>query len=192
MAGHRSRRTEGEIKANPESRIPNPKSKSQRTLWVLGFGIWVLTSACSAVPPLSNTHESPESLARAVLEAFASRDRGRLEALALNEREFRDHVWRELPAAQPGRNLPFSYVWGDLRQKSDLRLSATLAEHGGQQVTLERVRFSGVTSYDTYRVHREAVFEVREGSGARIALRVCGSMVEKDGAWKVFSYVVDE
>jgi hypothetical protein len=148
--------------------------------------------ACSRVPALANTHTSAEQVAAAVLEALAAKDRDRLQSLALDEREFRDHVWPDLPAAQPGRNVPFSYVWGDLRQKSALRLSATLTERGGQRVVLERVRFSGETSYGRYRVHRDAVFDVRDGSGVRTELRVCGSMIEKDGAWKVFSYVVDE
>lgn len=161
---------------------------------MLVAGIVLLLGAvsCSRVPPLANTYSSPEQLGAAVLETLASKDRARLEALALSEQEFRDHVWPELPAAQPGRNLPFSYVWGDLRQKSQLRLSATLAERGGQRFSLERVRFAGETRYASYRVHREATFDVREASGVQAALRVCGSMIEKDGAWKVFSYVVDE
>ena len=59
----------------------------------------VVTAACSCSgradalppPPLSNTFESPEALARRVLDALA-RDRisTRLRALALIEAEFRD------------------------------------------------------------------------------------------------------
>lgn len=163
-----------------------------RRISVLCIGLFLGGIACNRVPPLANTYESPDMVAAAVLDALASKDRERLEALALSEQEFRDHVWRELPAAQPGRNLPLSYVWGDLRQKSQVRLSATLAERGGQRVSLDRVRFAGLTSYATYRVHREATFDVRDASGVQAAVRVCGSMIEKDGAWKVFSYVVDE
>ena len=80
--------------------------------------------ACSRAPPLANTHSSASSLASAVLDALARRDRAALKALALNETEFRDHVWPELPAARPERNLPFSYVWGELRQKSLQALAA--------------------------------------------------------------------
>jgi hypothetical protein len=32
---------------------------------------------------------------------------------------------------------------------------------------------------------------VRDASGAPEVLRLCGSMIEKDGVWKVFSYVTD-
>ena len=78
------------------------------------------------MPPLANTSASPEALAAAVLDALARGDRARLDALALTEQEFRDHVWPDLPAARPERNLPFSYVWGDLHQKSNLSLAQTL------------------------------------------------------------------
>lgn len=103
------------------------------------------------------------------------------------------HVWPELPAARPERNLPFSFVWGDLRQKSEAGLQMTLGNHGGRQYTLTRVRFaSQATRYSTYVVHRESVFLVRNVQGDQQELRVCGSILEKDGRWKVFSYVVDD
>jgi hypothetical protein len=148
-------------------------------------------AACSSVPPLANTLGSSEELARAVLDALARSDRPRLDAMAVNEREFRDHVWPDLPAARPGRNLPFSYVWSDLRQKSHISLARTLANHTGRKYQLKRVAFAGKTDYANYAVHRDARFEVVDAAGDPQTLRVCGSFLEKDGAWKVFSYVVD-
>ena len=149
-------------------------------------------AGCSSVPPLAHTHSSAEALGQAVLEALARGDRAALDNLALNEQEFRDHVWPDLPAAQPERRLPFSYVWGDLHQKSNVALAATLNTHGGRRYALSRVSFSGDTVYEHYKVFREATLHVRDEAGAEKALRVCGSLIEKDGAWKVFSYVIDD
>jgi hypothetical protein len=141
---------------------------------------------------LANTHPSAESLAAAVLEAVAARDSMALRDLALNEEEFREHVWPELPAARPERNLPFSYVWGDLRQKSTASLDQLLAREGGRRATLVAVRFAGEsTRYPTYTVHRDTMLTVREADGATRNVRFFGSSLEKDGDWKVFSYVVD-
>jgi hypothetical protein len=140
---------------------------------------------------LANSSSSADALAREVLEALSRRDRQRLDALALSEQEFRDHVWPDLPAARPERNLPFSYVWGDLRQKSNVSLSETLQAKGGRRHTLQRVTFSGVTPYAHYAVHRDATFTAIDDAGALQTIRVCGSFLEKDGVWKVFSYVVD-
>ena len=151
-----------------------------------------LAAACSAPPPLVDTFPSPETLAEAVLEAISTGDRGRLEMMALSEAEFTNHVWPELPAARPERNLPASYVWGDLRQKSSQTLTSTMERHGGQRYTLRAVTFSDVTPYAGFRVHRAATFRVRDAAGRETDIRVCGSMIEQQGAWKVFSYVVDE
>lgn len=128
----------------------------------------------------------------AVLDALAHRDRPRLNALALSEQEFRAHVWPDLPAARPERNLPFSYVWGDLRQKSTLGLANVVAEHGGKRHLLQHVTFAGVTPYGHYTVHRDARLDVVDASGKSQSLRVCGSFLEKDGSWKVFSYAIND
>jgi len=164
-------------------------NRSQFLASVLALAV---VAACSRVPPLANTRASANDVAIAVLDGLARGDRGGLEALAVSETEFRDQVWPQLPAARPERNLPFSYVWGDLRQKSAGALNNTLVRVGGQRYELVSVSFSGRTDYDTYTVHREATFRVRESAGEQTDLRVCGSMIEKDGAWKVFSYVVDD
>ena len=163
-----------------------------RRLFLLTALALLGVSACGSVPPLSNAYDSPDDLAKAVLDALARADRARLEQLALNEREFRDHVWPQLPAARPERNLPLSYVWGDLHQKSEQTLQRTLARYGGRRLELVNVTFERESDYTTYRVHRETTFTVRDASAAQSTIRVCGSMFEKDGAWKVFSYMVDE
>jgi hypothetical protein len=134
---------------------------------------------------------SSRELAQAVLDAFARRDEATLRALAISEQEFRDHVWPELPAARPERNLPFSYVWGELRQKSDHVLARLLATPERLPLTLVRVGYEGETTrYPTYAVHRDTVLVVRNQRGAEQQLRLYGSTIEKDGAFKVFSFVI--
>jgi len=149
-------------------------------------------SACIPVAPLADAHFSAHALARALLDAVQRRDRAALDRMALSEREFRDHVWPALPAARPGRNLPFSYVWTELRQKSAAALSETLVRHGGRRYVLIDVRFGATADYGSYRVHRDAALRVRDASGVTRTLRVSGSMLEHGGTWKVFSYVVDD
>jgi len=152
----------------------------------------MLSSACApGSPPLANTQPSYDALASAVLLALAQRDEVQLRALALTEGEFRDLVWPELPAAKPERNLPASYVWTDLRQKSLSGLRRTLAEHGGRRYELLGTRFRETTGYGTYVVHRDSVVTVRDESGAESDISLFGSVLEKDGQMKVFSYVTD-
>ena len=150
-----------------------------------------LAAACGASEPLENAHPSAQSLAAAVLDAVQRADRSSLTALAVSEREFREHVWPRLPAARPERNLPFSYVWGDLRQKSAGALATILTRHGGRRYELLDTAFEQVTDYGSYRVHRGTTLRVRDAHGAHHVIRLCGSLIEHNGAWKVFSYVID-
>jgi len=154
----------------------------------------VLLSGCSASSrPLPNSHESPEVLARAVLTAIEGRDADALLALALNKKEFEEHVWPELPAARPERNLSVNFVWGDLNQKSNATLRDTIAAHGGKKYEFRSIRFLGeTTQYDSYRVHRESELTVKESDGTERQIRVFGSVIEKSGRYKVFSYVIDD
>ena len=153
----------------------------------------LLLAACAPPKtPLADTRDSPAAVAQAVIDAVTAGNSAALASLALSEQEFRDHIWPDLPAARPERNLPFSYVWGDLRQKSHTTLAATLAKYRGQRLTLVDVRHGEVTRYQGYTVHRDAVFVVRAADGTTEDLRLCGSMVEQAGRWKVFSYVVND
>jgi hypothetical protein len=152
-----------------------------------------VTGCGGSSPLLSNAYPSLETLTAAVAEAVQRRDEATLRSLALNEEEFREQVWPELPAARPERNLPFSYVWGDLRQKSEGGLALTLIRHGGRRYSIVSVRNDGeVTKYVTYVVRRDTVVHVRDETGTEADVRLFGSVIQKDGGWKVFSYVVDE
>lgn len=159
---------------------------------VLLVALLMLPGCTPAPAPLLHTADTQVALAQAVLAAVTAGDQPRLASLALSEQEFRDHIWPSLPAARPERNLPFSYVWGDLHQKSETSLRASIDRLRGQTLTLVDVQLGEATVYDGYTVHRDAVFRVRAADGATDDLRVCGSLVEQAGRWKVFSYVVDD
>ena len=143
-------------------------------------------------PSLTNTLESPEAVARAVVRGLAGNNLEALRALAVTEAEFRDLVWPKLPASRPERNLPMDYVWGDLSTKSDANLRARLGGWVDRGFVLVSVSFAGATDdYGTYRVHRETVLLLRDREGREQTGRLFGSMIEHRGRFKVFSYVVD-
>lgn len=167
---------------------------SERLGRLLGFALLVATGvACgSSVHPLEHARSTPTELASAVLEALERRDEAALRSLALSEQEFREHVWPDLPASRPERNLSLEYVWQDLRQKSDAGLVRTLATQGGRRYHLEDLQFrGGTTQYGTFKVHRESVAVLVDETGTRTEAHLFGSVLEKDGSLKVFSFVVD-
>lgn len=156
----------------------------------LTIPIVLLVASCASAP-LSDSYDSPEALARAALAAIERRDVPSLQHLALDKDEFERHVWSELPAARPERNLTVNYVWGDLHQKSNATMHRTLAAHGGKKYELVDIRFLGdTTAYKSYRVQRETALTVKDAGGAERQVRLFGSVIEKGGRYKIFSYVI--
>ena len=166
----------------------------------LALAAALMTAACS-VPAgptrcagaLSHTFESPEALAQAVLTGLARKDLAGLRALPLSEAEFRDHVWPELPVSRPERKVPFDYAWGQMKQRSDGHLEATFARYAGKSLAFVRTRYTGEsTTYRSFAVMRESEIIATEETGRHLILRLHGSVLVKDGRYKLFSYVVDE
>ncbi|HEY8551646.1 MAG TPA: hypothetical protein VIL35_16925 [Vicinamibacterales bacterium] len=176
----------------PIQRNPGAKGPFVVRCAFTAIALALLVPACTGSVPLTATHDSPEAVARAVVAALSRRDRAALRGLAVGEEEFRFLVWPRQPAARPERNIPWDYVWKDLSAKSEYqlrRLLATWRGHGAEPIA---VTFEGrTTDYGTYRIHRRSVVTLRDANGQTRHVRLFGSLIEQDGRWKVFSYVID-
>jgi hypothetical protein len=147
----------------------------------------------TASSTLSNTFATPDALAQALLGALAASDKTRLQSLALSEAEFRDHVWPELPTSRPERNVPFEYAWGQMKQRSDGSLAYTFQRYAGKRLTFVRTGTTGEsTQYKTFLVMRDSEIVAADETGKELVIRLFGSLMVKDGRYKVFSFVVDE
>ena len=143
-------------------------------------------------PPVAGTYSSPDELARDFLDSLYRKDVESLKAFALSEDEFRLHVWPELPSSRPERGVPFEYAWGDLNQKSTNSLRRTYDRYGGRKLTYIRIEFEDETTYETFKVHRDARVVVRDEETAKeLRLDLVRLILEKDGRFKLFSYVTD-
>lgn len=113
--------------------------------------------------------------------------------MALSETEFREVIWPRLPAARPERNIPWDYVWKDIRQKSRSGLVRLLATHGGRRYQLLAIQTRGHSRrYDGFEVARATELLVRDQRGQERRLRLFGSIVHARGRYKVFSYIIDD
>lgn len=149
------------------------------------------TSPSSKIP-LSETFDSPEALAQAVLTRLANKDLAGLKALALSEQEFKDHVWPELDTSRPERNVPFEYAWGQLKQRSDGSLDSVVTRYAGRPLRFVRTSYRGeTTQYKSFAVMRESQIVAADETGRELVLQLFGSALVKDGRFKVFSFVVD-
>ena len=141
--------------------------------------------------PLEHTFASSHDLAVALLEAFSRRDAAGLAEMALTGREFRHHVWPELPASRAERNLTVDYVWNDLHAKSRAHLARHLRRGLPAGLALVRITWEETTKYPSFSVHRNSRLHVKDAAGRDYSVRLFGSILEKDGRHKVFSFVTD-
>jgi hypothetical protein len=152
----------------------------------------VLVASAACGKPLPHARPSADALVKDVLAALEHRDAVQLRQLALSEAEFRDTIWPELPAARPERNLTADYVWREQRAKSEAGLQSVLADYGGKPLNLVRLEFRGeTTQHRTFLVRRDATVVVRGPDVEEQTLRLFGSIVEREGGFKIFSYNVD-
>ncbi len=185
MAGRLRRRTE----ATPGQAF---RGRSHKLLPLLALSAILASAGCRpAEARFEATFGSPRDLALAFLSALETRDVERLGALPLSQAEFEREVYPEMPAAT---SIPVSYVWGDLRQKSQNDLARILSFHGGKSYELEDLSFDGEhTSYETFVVHRRPRLHVRDrATGERKKLALLGSILEYGRRYKLFSYVVSK
>ena len=148
--------------------------------------------AAAPAAPLAGSQATPEAVAREALERIAAGDRAALLDLSLSETEFREVVYPELPASRPERNTSADFVWRGLHQKSRNSLAFTLDRYAGQRLELVAVDFLGeTTDYGSYRVHCKTALTVRRPDGAKTVVRLFGSMIERAGRYRIFSFVTD-
>lgn len=139
---------------------------------------------------LTNASSSAEGLARRVLAALARGDEQSIKVLRISKKEFCQCVWPELPSSRLP-NVSCDWAWDQATLNSLSGLSEMMPTHSGKRYELVSLRFEGADSYQTYRVHNKTRLIVRDTNGSEKEIRVCGSMLEMNGQFKLFSFVID-
>jgi hypothetical protein len=147
-------------------------------------------TSASTARTLASASPSPEALAARYLDALGRDDLEAMKALRLTEQEFCAYVFPELPSSRLP-NVTCDFVWSQATLNSMAGMQRLLESHRGKRYTLVSVRFAGVDEYGTYRVHKEPVATFRDAAGATREARLFGSMLELDGQYKLFGFVVD-
>ena len=134
---------------------------------------------------------SPEALARQFLKAVAAKDLTKLRQMRITKDEFCQSVWPELPSSRI-QNLSCDFAWDQATLRSEGGLYDLLPRHGGKRYELVSVRFpKGVDTYPSYKILKEPQLVVKDESGRQEEVRLFGSMLEMNGQFKLFSFVMD-
>jgi len=150
-------------------------------------GILFLVALVGCEPELGGSHDSPESLARAVLEALEARDRAAMEALWVTADEHRELLWDQLPESN---DLPFDYARSLNERNTRKGIRNAIERFGGWSLELVSIEFTEPPErYDGFTLHFGTRLIVRRANdGEEGELPILDVVLERDGRWKLMNY----
>lgn len=136
---------------------------------------------------MAHARESPEAVARAVLDAIERRDEVELRRLLVTREEHRELLWPHLPERE---TLPFEYVRELNMHNTTEGIDEALRTYGGDELEFVRIEFRGEPEhYESFTVHRGARVWVRRASdGEEGYIETLDVLVEWSGRWKPMNY----
>ena len=101
-------------------------------------------------------------------------------------------VWPELPVSKIEQwKSQSGFVWSQHAAKSDQGLRMIIARFGGKTLTVRSVTCkTPAQEYATFKLHVRPAVELVDQSGATQADPVFGTIIERSGRFKVFSYSI--
>lgn len=159
------------------------------TLMVVAVTAWA-GAGCGDVAQaraLVHARESPEAVARAVLDGIENQNERKLESLLVTREEHRALLWPHLPERE---TLPFDYVRKLNRHNSREGLEAALRKWGGAELELVQTEFTREPEhYDNFTLHRGTRVWVRRASdGEEGFIDTLDVLLEWNGGWKPMNY----
>jgi hypothetical protein len=141
------------------------------------------------ISTLSEGMPSRDGLVREFVRAVESSDTAALGRIAVSSAEF---GWLIYPSSEytkpPMRQAP-EIVWLLRTNESDQGLRRVLERHGGQPLRyLRHTCNTAPTTQGQNRFWTGCVLHSRSEAGPVVRQRLFGTLVERDGVWKVLSY----
>jgi hypothetical protein len=135
---------------------------------------------------------SIDALAERFVDAIARNDTAALRRMVLDRAEF---AWLYYPSShvsRPPYEAPPHLLWGQILAASNEGVSRALVRYGGRPL-----RFVAATCAqaprveDANRLHERCVLTLRDGDAPSFNARLFGSVIERDGRFKLISFAND-
>ncbi|MGB1840458.1 MAG: hypothetical protein ACPHWZ_05100 [Longimicrobiales bacterium] len=161
---------------------------SRRFGVVLGVGLFASGCATDA-RLLENTHETPEALVEAALNAVEAQDGEALRALLVSREEFEDYVWPVLPDRH---NTQLEFFWGTMAMNTRKAVRQLENNYGGLPIEIVALEMPGeeeLESYEDFTFHVGVKVTVRRrDTGEEGVLPSFDGFLEYGGRWKLLNY----
>lgn len=160
-----------------------------RLLFAAASALTLLAVGCGESEPWEGSFASIEALGEAAAQALSNGDAEALRKLRVNKEEYLDWIWREFPASKPPQNFPADFAWSNLNKNSALGERRWAERYQSRQWKFVEMRFEKPTDrYQRFKLLRGTALVLEDETGKRYDLRILGSVVAKDGQYKLLSY----
>ena len=131
-------------------------------------------------------------LVREFIDAVAAADTVRLREMLLTPREFSDLVYPGSQYVRPPYRQAPGLVWSQIEASGSTGLTRLTRRLAGQPLRYLAHTCSGAPdSYGSNRIWKGCVVRIRRDAGQTAAVRLFGSIVERDGQFKFVNYAND-
>lgn len=143
--------------------------------------------ASGPVPDGSGSAE----LARKVLAGLEAKDERALASLVVAKDEFCSRVFPELPSSK-APNVSCDFVWDMAMLNHDAGFQHVYGRYTKKGYSFVSLRFEGgAKTYPSFKVHKGPLVTVKNAGGEQQELRLFGDVLEIDGQFKLFGFMVD-
>lgn len=110
-----------------------------------------------------------------------------LQALCVDDFEFRRILWREFPQSRPATGLQWVDAWKILGARLHAGCVHAVRDHGGHVYTLVSVKADTVQQFRNFRLHRGMHIVVRSDEGQTLDMVWLRTVAERRGRFKIYS-----
>ena len=132
---------------------------------------------------------SPTQLGLAVVDALNRKNIEDLNRLRVQREAFMDWIWPAFPASRPPSNFPGDFAWSNMNRKCNTGMKKWIVRYGGRNLKFVSIRFDRPSEpYDGFQLLRGTVLTLQNTAGEKRELKILGSVVAKNGRYKLLSY----
>lgn len=137
--------------------------------------------------PFQRGERSLDDLGRTICRTIHRVDRDSLLGLCIDEKEFRDILWREFPQSRPATGLTWEDGWRILYARLHAGCVHALRDHGGHVYQFVSFRPDTTTTFRNFKLHDRLTLIARDDEGQIQRWRWVRSVAERGGRFKIYS-----
>jgi hypothetical protein len=145
----------------------------------------------TAGAPPDRWFQTPETLAKHVLEGLRKKDFKGLDQLRVSKKTYTEILWPRFKSARhPDNTIPAKFHWFMLNSNCLDALGDIIDDYGGKELILISLDHEKIVDYGTYKLWRRVFLKVRRKDSDTVEkVRLFGAIVELDGRFKLLAYV---